>query len=105
MTGRVTAHTAFEGFRVISYPSFREGDQVPRCMTIWQPHLLEEDGSGLSYGGEGLVPSCGAGAFPAAYMILLTDGSAERALTDLPPDTALQFVYGEDVDQIVVFRG
>ncbi|WP_146185325.1 hypothetical protein [Microbacterium sp. HMWF026] len=101
----MTEYTAFEGFRVISYPSFREGDQMPRCRTIWQPDLLEEDGSGLSYGGEGLVPSCGAGAFPAAYMILLADGSAERALTDLSPDTALQFVYDADVDQIVVLRG
>lgn len=34
VTGKVTAYTAFEGFRVISYPSFREGDQMPRCRTI-----------------------------------------------------------------------
>ncbi len=105
VTGKVTGYDAFEGFRAITYPSFREGDQAPRCMTIWQPDLLEDEESGLSYGGESLIPSCGAGAFPASYTILLTDGSAERALTDLPPDTALQFVYDEARDEIVVFRG
>lgn len=105
ITGNVKAYTAFEGFRVVSYPSFRAGEEAARCMTVYQPDLLDDSDDGFSYDGQFLLPSCGAGLFPATFTILLAEDTPERGPTDLPADTALQFVYDEDLDEVVVFEG
>lgn len=39
------------------------------------------------------------------YTMLLREETPERAQTSLPPDTALQFVYDEANDEVVVFSG
>ncbi len=104
ITGNVKAYTAFEGFRVVSYPSFRAGEEAARCMTVYQPDLLDDSDDGFSYDGQFLLPSCGAGLFPATFTILLAEDTPERGPTDLPADTALQFVYDEDLDEVVVFE-
>ncbi|MCW2165724.1 hypothetical protein B0I12_002889 [Microbacterium hydrothermale] len=105
ITGNVKAYAAFEGFRPVTYPSFRAGEDAARCMTVYQPDLFDESEDGYGYEGQFLLPSCAAGLFPATFTILLTEDTPERAATTLPADTALQFVYDEDLDEIVVFRG
>ncbi|MDU0367526.1 hypothetical protein RWH45_09875 [Microbacterium sp. KSW4-17] len=105
ITGNVKAYTAFEGFRVISYPSFRAGEGAARCMTVYQPDLLDTGDDAFSYDGQFLLPSCAAGPFPATFTILLAEDTPEREPTDLPADTSLQFVYDQGRDEIVVFRG
>ena len=106
ITGNVTAFQEFEGFRVISQPSSFDAEGAARCMTVWQPELLDAaGGGGFSYDGEFFLSTCGAGSFPAAMTMLLREGTPERAQTDFPPDTALQFVYDAQNDEIVVFRG
>jgi len=106
-TGEITAYEEFEGFRAISQPAYRDETGDHRCMTVWQPALLEaSDGGGFSYGGEFFLLSvCAAGVFPAASTMLLGENTPERAQTDLPAGTALQFVYDSANDEIVVFRG
>ncbi|WP_285135922.1 hypothetical protein [Microbacterium sp. lyk4-40-TSB-66] len=106
VTGEVTAYAEFEGFRALTLPSYRDSESTARCMTVWQPALLEADGSGFSYDGENLVMGvCGAGVFPPATAILLSEGSPELAQTSLPVGTALQFVYDAANDEVVVFSG
>lgn len=106
ITGEVTAFEGFEGFRVLSQPSYYAAEGATRCLTIWQPALLDTaGGGGFSYEGEFFVSACGAGAFPASVTILLREDTPERAQTDFPAGTALQFVYDEASEEIVVFRG
>lgn len=107
ITGRVTAYEEFEGFRAITLPSLRSAEDSARCMTVWQPALLDtEDGGGVSYRGDSfLLGVCAAGVFPPMSTMLLREDSPERAQTDFPADTALQFVYDAANDEVVVFRG
>jgi len=106
ITGRVTAFEEFEGFRVVSQPSYNDAEGAARCITVWQPVLLDSaGGGGFSYGGEFLMSACGAGSFPANTTMLLRESTPERAQTDLPAGTALQFVYDAANEEVVVFRG
>lgn len=106
VTGEVTAYAEFEGFRVLTTPSYRDPQGTARCMTVWQPELLDATGSGFSYDGEYFFMNiCGAGVFPPAYTMLLREESPERAQTSFPAGTALQFVYDEANDEVVVFSG
>ncbi|BAJ75758.1 hypothetical protein MTES_2794 [Microbacterium testaceum StLB037] len=106
ITGNVTAFEEFEGFRVISQPSYYDAEGAARCMTVWQPELLDTaGGGGFSYDGEFFLSTCGAGSFPANMTMLLRDGTPERAQTDFPAGTALQFVYDAVNNEIVIFRG
>lgn len=104
VTSAVTAYAEFEGFRVITYAPFEADENAARCMTVWQPDLLEVSNGGFSYDGRLFLDSCGAGIFPAEGALQLTEDSAEIRATDLPPGTALQFVYDAPNDEIVVFR-
>ena len=105
VTSAVTAYEEFEGFRVITYAPFEADENAARCMTVWQPELLEVSNGGFSYDGRLFLDSCGAGIFPAEGVLQLTEDSAEIRATDLPPGTALQFVYDAPNDEVVVFRG
>ncbi|WZH35721.1 MAG: hypothetical protein PIR02_13190 [Microbacterium enclense] len=106
ITGEVTAYEEFQGFRVITQPSYRSTEGAARCMAVWQPVLLDASGGGgFSYDGEFSMGVCGAGVFPATSTILLREDSPERRQTDFPAGTALQFVYDTANDEIVVFRG
>ncbi|MDQ1076309.1 MULTISPECIES: hypothetical protein [Microbacterium] len=106
ITGNVTAFEEFEGFRVISQPSYFDAEGAARCMTVWQPELLDRaGGGGFSYDGEFFLTTCGAGSFPANMTMLLREETPERAQTDFPAGTALQFVYDATNNEIVVFRG
>jgi hypothetical protein len=107
LTGKVTAYESFQGFRVMSQPSYYDAEGAARCMTVWQPDLLEtsDGGGGFSYDGEFFLGVCGAGIFPATSTMLLREDTPERAQTDFPAGTALQFVYDAANDEIVVFRG
>jgi hypothetical protein len=107
ITGEVTAYEEFEGFRVITLPPYQSAENTSRCMTVWQPVLLEgADGGGFSYGGDSFLMSiCGAGVFPPSSTMFLREDSPERAQTEFPAGTALQFVYDVSRDEIVVFRG
>ncbi|KTS11908.1 hypothetical protein [Microbacterium testaceum] len=106
ITGNVTAYEEFEGFRVISQPSYYDAEGAARCMTVWQPELLDRaGGGGFSYDGEFFMSTCGAGSFPANMTMLLREDTPERAQTDFPAGTALQFVYDATNNEIVVFRG
>ncbi|KTR95498.1 hypothetical protein NS220_05595 [Microbacterium testaceum] len=106
ITGRVTAFEEFEGFRVFSQPSYNDVEGAARCITVWQPALLDSSsGGGFSYDGEFLVSACGAGSFPANSTMLLREETPELEQTDLPAGTALQFVYDPANEEIVVFRG
>jgi len=106
ITGNVTAFEEFEGFRVISQPSYYDAEGAARCMTVWQPELLETSGGGgFSYDGEFFLSTCGAESFPASMTMLLRESTPERAQTDFPAGTALQFVYDAANNEIVVFRG
>ena len=101
----VTSYAEFEGFRVAVYASFDAGEGGPKCMTVWQPALLQELGDGTSYDGQCLMPSCGAGLFPPTATMLLSEGTPELRNGDLPAGTALQFVYDAANDEVVVFEG
>jgi len=101
----VTSYAEFEGFRVAVYASFDAGEGGPKCMTVWQPALLQELGDGTSYDGQYLMPSCGAGLFPPTATMLLSEGTPELRNGDLPAGTALQFVYDAANDEVVVFEG
>ncbi|MFJ4161288.1 hypothetical protein [Microbacterium testaceum] len=101
----VTSFAEFQGFRVAVYASFDTGEGASRCMTVWQPALLQELGNGTSYDGRYLLPSCGAGVFPPSATLLLSEGSPELRNGDLPAGTALQFVYDAANDEVVVFEG
>lgn len=105
--GEVTAYEEFEGFRAVTLPSYQDPGGTARCMTIWQPALLDTSGGvGFSYTGDYPVLSvCGAGVFPPTSTMLLREESPEREQTSFPAGTALQFVYDEQNDEIVVFRG
>lgn len=106
VTGEVTAYAEFEGFRVLTLPSYRDPESTPRCMTVWQPELLDVAGSGFSYDGEYFFMGvCGAGVFPPVYTMLLREETPERRQTGFPAGTALQFVYDAGTDEVVVFRG
>jgi len=105
VTSGTTGYAEFEGFRVATYASFDASDDAARCMTVWQPDLLDVSGGGFSYDGRYFLTSCGAGIFPANAMLQLSDDSAELRVTDLPSGTSLQFVYDRGNDEIVVFRG
>lgn len=105
VTSGTTGYTEFEGFRVATYASFDASADAARCMTVWQPDLLDVSGGGFSYDGRYFLTSCGAGIFPANAMLQLSDDSAELRVTDLPSGTSLQFVYDREHDEIVVFRG
>lgn len=103
---KVTAYEAFEGFRVLSRPSPFDGEGAAPCMTVWQPALLVTiSGGGYSYNGEYFSSVCGAGVFSATSTVLLREDTPERDQTDFPAGTALQFVYDETADQVLVFRG
>ncbi|MDF2044565.1 hypothetical protein P2P98_00215, partial [Microbacterium sp. Kw_RZR3] len=103
ITGNVTAFAEFEGFRVISQPSYFDAEGAARCMTVWQPELLDRaGGGGFSYDGEFFLTTCGAGSFPASMTMLLREETPERAQTDFPAGTALQFVYDAANNEIVV---
>lgn len=106
VTSETTAYAEWQGLRFITYPSIVGGDDSARCLVVWQPDLLDigSDG-GSSYSGELFTQACGAGAFPASTAVLLRETTPERSLTEFPPDTALQFVYDRENDEIVVFRG
>lgn len=101
----VTSYAEFEGFRVAVYASFDTGKGASKCMTVWQPALLQELGNGTSYNGRYMVLSCGAGAFPPSATLLLSEGTPELRNTVLPAGTALQFVYDAANDEVVVFEG
>lgn len=107
ISGEITAYAEFEGFRVVTLPSYRSSENASRCMTVWQPALLSTDeGGGFSYDGDSfLMGTCGAGVFPPSSTIFLREDSPERAQTVFPAGTALQFVYDAENDEIVVFRG
>lgn len=107
VTGEVTAYEEFEGFRAVTLPSYQDPGGTARCMTLWQPALLDTSGgSGFSYNGDYFVMSvCGAGVFPPASTMLLREETPEREQTNFPAGTALQFVYDEENDEVVVFRG
>ncbi|WP_270353297.1 hypothetical protein [Microbacterium testaceum] len=105
VTGKVTAYEEFQGFRVVSYPSFETGEGASQCLTVWQPALLSEVGNGTSYDGRYLLFACGAGVFPASATLLLGADSPEKRNSDLPAGTALQFVYDAAADEVVVFEG
>lgn len=105
VTGKVTAYEEFQGFRVVSYPSFETGEGASQCLTVWQPALLSEVGNGTSYDGRYLLFACGAGVFPASATLLLGADSPEKRNSDLPAGTALQFVYDAASDEVVVFEG
>ncbi|MDQ1178519.1 hypothetical protein [Microbacterium sp. SORGH_AS_0421] len=100
-----TGYAEYEGFRVATYASFDTGDDAAKCMTVWQPDLLDISGGGFSYDGRFFLTSCGAGVFPANTMLHLSEDSAEIRATDLPAGTSLHFVYDKTNDEIVVFRG
>ncbi|WP_144785648.1 hypothetical protein [Microbacterium sp. BH-3-3-3] len=105
VTSGTTGYAEFEGFRVATYASFDASADAAKCMTVWQPDLLDVSGGGFSYDGRYFLTSCGAGIFPANAMLELSDDSAELRVTDLPSGTSLQFVYDRENDEIVVFRG
>ncbi|WP_295851372.1 hypothetical protein [uncultured Microbacterium sp.] len=105
VTSGTTGYAEFEGFRVATYASFDASPDAAKCMTVWQPDLLDVSGGGFSYDGRYFLSSCGAGIFPANAMLQLSDDSAELRVTDLPSGTSLQFVYDREHDEIVVFRG
>lgn len=107
ITGEITAYAEFDGFRVITLPSYRSSENPSRCMTVWQPALLSTvEAGGFSYDGDSFLMSiCGAGVFPPSSTIFLREDSPERAQTSFPAGTALQFVYDAANDEIVVFRG
>ncbi|MGN7968925.1 hypothetical protein [Microbacterium sp. 22296] len=107
ITGEITAYEEFEGYRVITLPPYQSAENTSRCMTIWQPVLLESaESGGFSYSGDSFLMSiCGAGVFPPSSTMFLREDSPERAQTDFPAGTALQFVYDVANDEIVVFRG
>ena len=105
LSSGVTSYAQFEGFRVAVYASFDTGEGASKCMTVWQPALLQELGNGTSYNGRYMIPSCGAGVFPPSATMLLSDGTPELRNTDLPAGTALQFVYDAANDEVVVFEG
>lgn len=100
-----TSYAEFQGFRVAVYASFDTGEGASKCMTVWQPALLRQMGNGTSYNGRYLLPACGAGVFPPAANVLLSNGTPELGNTDLPAGTALQFVYDAANDEVVVFQG
>jgi hypothetical protein len=107
VTGEVTAYEEFEGFRAVTLPSYQDPGGTSRCMTVWQPALLDaSDGAGITYDGDYFLMSvCAAGVFPPASTMLLHESSPERAQTSFPAGTALQFVYDSANDEVVVFRG
>ncbi|WP_295843628.1 hypothetical protein [uncultured Microbacterium sp.] len=105
VTSGTTGYAEYEGFRVATYASFDASADAAKCMTVWQPDLLDVSGGGFSYDGRYFLTSCGAGIFPANAMLQLSDDSAELRVTDLPSGTSLQFVYDREHDEIVVFRG
>lgn len=105
VSGEVTAYQEFRGFRVASYPAFEQGEGASRCVTVWQPALLQQLGDGISYDGRYLLFACGAGVFPASATLLLGADAPETRNTDLPAGTALQFVYDAASDEVVVFEG
>ena len=56
ITGEITAYAEFEGFRVVTLPSYRSSENASRCMTVWQPALLSTDeGGGFSYDGDSFL--------------------------------------------------
>lgn len=107
ITGEITAYEEFEGFRAVTLPSYRTEESPARCMTVWQPALLDAvDSGGFSYSGDSYLMSvCSAGVFPPSSTMFLREDSPERAQTDFPAGTALQFVYDAANDEVVVFRG
>ncbi|MDR6692194.1 hypothetical protein J2X55_003136 [Microbacterium sp. 1154] len=105
VTSGVTAYAEWQGFRFITYPSVIGGDDTARCLTVWQPDLLDASSNGSSYDGEIFTQACGAGPFPANVVALLRETTPERSRTEFPPDTALQFVYDAANDEVVVFQG
>lgn len=101
------AYSEFQGFRVtVAAPggTEREGES---CLMVWQPALVSTDAATgvFSYSGQFVPSQCSAGTFPAVATIRLFDQSPERAQTEYPADTSLQFVYDRESDEVVVFRG
>ncbi|KQR86419.1 hypothetical protein [Microbacterium sp. Leaf179] len=104
--GGTVAYTEFQGFRVVVADPGRTDGRGVACITVYQPDLLTIEGGGaFSYDGQYVPQACAAGTFPAATTIRLFDDAPERERTEYPADTALQFVYDEQTDEVVVFRG
>jgi hypothetical protein len=98
--------TETHGFRVIVTPPGGASGEGEYCMTVFQPALVDAQGAGSwSYGGQYIAPACSAGTFPAAATVRLLPGSPELEHTDFPADTALQFIYDQVADEVVLFRG
>lgn len=105
-TENVTVYSLFEGFRAITFPASGSTEPGDLCMTVWQPDLLIELGSGgFSYEGSHSVMTCRAGVFPPSWTLLLGGNTPERAATGFPAGTALQFVYDAASNEVVVFKG
>ncbi|MCM3614741.1 hypothetical protein M3672_09875 [Microbacterium enclense] len=100
------AFTETHGFRAIVTPPGGALGAGEYCMTVYQPALVTAQGAGSwSYDGQYIAPVCSAGTFPAAATVRLLPGSPELEHTDFPADTALQFVYDQPTNEVVLFRG
>lgn len=105
-TGQAIAFTETHGFRVVVTPPGGALGEGEYCMTVFQPELVTAQGAGSwSYSGQYVSPACSAGTFPAAATVRLLPGSPELEHTDFPADTALQFVYDQPSNEVVLFRG
>lgn len=107
------AYHDFHGIRAVvvevnstGYVGSSTAQPGTKCMVIYQPDLLTAtDEGGYSYSGQLFVTACAAGAFPAAAAFTITDTAPESLRYAFAPDTALQFVYDESNDEVVVFKG
>lgn len=99
------AYADFHGFRTfISSGYMEESDAV--CMDVFEPDRLREmDETSFSYDGQYIRQACAAGRFPASTTFAVTSDSPAALREAYPVGTALQFVFDQTNNEVVVFLG
>lgn len=96
------AFDAFEGFRIVVTPDasvFGDSDYTGRCLLVMSESTFES-ATENSLGGQ-MWMDCSVGGFPATVQMRVP-GSVE-ATNSQHVGRALQFVYDDDHDEVVVF--
>ena len=96
--GRGHAYEDFYGLRAVIHDNGMENEDT--CILVYSSESITDSAdsfTGPAYGG------CSAGAFPAAVAFRVTQGLPETLRNTFSDGTALQFVFDERGNEIVVF--